>query len=60
MAAPMPCNVKLRVCTVEHSDAYFNRKLVFLNLESELKRLGYRVKAVETRQNGKAPTGNTN
>ena len=52
MAAAMPCRTTLRVCTVEHKDVYFNRKLVFVNLESKLKDLGYRVKAVETRQDG--------
>jgi hypothetical protein len=53
MAPAIPCSATLRVCTVEHHDVYFNRKLVFLNLESILKGLGYRVKAVETRQDGK-------
>jgi hypothetical protein len=53
MATPMPCRVTLHLCTIDHQDVYFDRKLVFLNLESVLETFGYRVKSVETRQGGR-------
>lgn len=53
MTVPAQFDARLDVRTVDHQDQYFNRKLVFLNLEGVLSNRGYRIERVETRQDGR-------